>query len=339
MKPAIGLSITLTSPDRWSMGSMMECEKVTGSAPADAVTVWTDGDSTYCLRRKPEPITNKLPPPGDSVAGKIHDVSEQLAVYAIGKKTVCKVRSWGVGLGSEAKTLEFMRKNAPSIPVPEPYFYWVDEAWNRSYLLMRRASGQTLENAWKKLTERQQKRVAAELANHVKTLSYFTSPRVESVDGHGLNETDLLLEVEGSDRSLPCWTRRTHPKFTPEQLRSYFLRMDGVEPPSIGEEFYLSHDGLAPDNVLVVNPIPDEENELPLISCIIGWETTGYYPFWWIGTTPAVSFGYDLNRREHAKPEAWRLTFTLHLRYIGFGAEDKWYVQHLNRNLARWGIE
>ncbi len=156
----------------------MHCEKVTVSAPADAIKVWNDGDSTYCLRRKPEPITNQVSPSGDSTAGKFYECAARAEGYAIGKNTICKIKSWAVETTSEAQTLKFVRKNLPFIPTPESYYYWVDKAWNRSYLLMQRAPGQSLENAWKRLTEGQKKRIAAELASHVKTLAQFKSSRL-----------------------------------------------------------------------------------------------------------------------------------------------------------------
>jgi len=317
----------------------MHCEKVTVSAPADAIKVWNDGDSTYCLRRKPEPITNQLPPPGDSTAGKFYDCAACAGGYVIGKNTICKIKSWAVGTASEALTMEFVRKNLPSIPTPEPYCYWVDEAWNRSYLLMQRAPGQSLENAWKRLTEGQKKRIAAELASHVKTLAQFKSPRLESVDGHGLAEVHLLHGVEGHDTSLPHWTPEIHPTFTPAQLRSYLLRKDGVEAPSIGEEFYLYHNDLGPTNFFVVDPIPDEENGLPLLSTIIDWEGAGYFPLWWIGTKPFASAGFGLDWKEHARPEAWVMNFTDALRQNGFDHELEWYVPHRDLARARRRIE
>ena len=50
MDPPIKDSVTYANPDRWTMGTLMFCEKVTGPAPADAVATWKDGDSTFVLR-------------------------------------------------------------------------------------------------------------------------------------------------------------------------------------------------------------------------------------------------------------------------------------------------
>ena len=323
MKPPIVQSVTLIGPDCWSMGSMMLVEKITGSPPAEALKVWNDGDSTYCVRPNPEPIMNKLPPTG-APADKFYDCATSAAGYAIGKNTICKVKSWKEGKPSEAKTMEFVRKNAPSIPIPEPYYYWVDEAWQRSFLLMRRVYGQCLDDAWENLTDKQQRQIAAEVAAHVKTLAQFTSPRFESVDGKGLTDYLLLFEHEGHDKSLPSFVPRIHPVYTAEQLTAR-VSESGKTPPAVVKEFYLFHDDLGPTNFFLVDPIPDEKSELPLLSAIIDWEGAGYYPHWWIGTVPLVSSSYHLDWKTHPDVTAWREMFTDAVTAEGFVPQDGWY--------------
>lgn len=91
--------------------------------------------------------------------------------------------------------MKFVQKNAPSVHVPETYYSWVDQEWQRSFVLMHRAPGQSLDDAWEKLTERQQRKIALELAAHVEILAQFTSTRLESVDGQGLGDSHLILST------------------------------------------------------------------------------------------------------------------------------------------------
>lgn len=50
-------TICLTSPDHWSLGSLMTCEKVDPGhdMPSNAVCQWVDNGLTYCLRKRSKP--------------------------------------------------------------------------------------------------------------------------------------------------------------------------------------------------------------------------------------------------------------------------------------------
>ncbi|MCJ1246034.1 hypothetical protein MMC30_003238 [Trapelia coarctata] len=332
MEPPIGQSVTLIGPDCWSMGSMMLVEKIAGSPPAGALKVWNDGDSTYCIRPNPEPIQTRLPPSGAS-ADKFFDCAKQAAGYAFGKSTICKVKSWKEGVSSEAETMKFVQKNAPSVPIPELYYYWVDQAWQRSFLLMRRVPGQPLDDAWEKLTPTQRNQIAIE------TLAQFTSTRLESVDGQGVCDSRLLSEFEGYDEALPKWMPWFHPTYTAEQLTSRLLEEDGAVPPSIGKKFHFYHQDLGPTNIFVADPIPDEDSELPLLAALIDWEHAGYYPRWWIGTTPFVNSAYLLNWKVHPKVKAWGDALGDILGWRGFIPELDWYWAKYDAWVERKGFK
>ena len=323
MEPPIAQSITLIGPDCWAMGSMMLVEKITGSPPAEALKVWNDGESTYCIRPNPEPITTRLPPPGET-GDKVYEAGTQAVCYAIGEGTVCKVKPWKEGRTSEAETLKFVQKNAPSVPVPESYYYWVDEAWQRCFLLMRRAPGQSLDDAWGKLTDLQRRKIAEEVATHIETLAKFTSTRLESADGKGVRESRLVFEYEGHDKSLPSWVPTIHPRYTAEQLTTRLSEYGTVAPPFI-EAFHFYHQDMGPTNVLIVDPIPEENSELPLISAIIDWEDAGYYPHWWICTAPLVSGAYRLNWKLYQKTDAWQQALADSLEARGLYSNLQWY--------------
>lgn len=356
MEPPIGESVALTRPDRCSIGSGLYCEKVLGSPPENAVSIWNDGDSTYCLCPKAEMDTDKDlvqaqakedttkdPMPEDLVVSKIHEAGYAAAAFAIGPNTICKVRSWVEGTASEFETMEFVRKNAPSVPIPQVYFYWIDRAWNRSYLFMRRVPGQDLDSGWKKLSKSQRYQLAREVAAHAKSLAQFTSKYVESTDGHGLTESYLLQDVDHAG-SLEPWMLPTHPRYTAEQLTSRLTAQGkGLIPPTIEDEtFHFYHEDMGPSNIFVADPIPEKNSQQPILSAIIDWESAGYLPKWWVVAKPLVApMAFNLDWRFHEREDlkVWRLSLARALHDYDFPTNPDGSAWFYAREDAMAGVE
>ena len=330
MDPPIGQSISLTGPSCWTMGTRMLCEKLTSAPPADAITTWNDGSATYCLRHNPQPITNSLPPPGDPLAGRFRNVATESAGYAVGPSTICKIRSWSPACPLEAESIAFVKKNAPSVPIPSVYYAWVDEPWQRVFILMQRAPGQLLGDAWVKLTSKQKQQVAEEIATHVATLAKLTSSRLQSPDGHGLRNHALLSSTPNCNVFLPAWVPDIHSTFTVEQFQAHMHDLSGVYPPDFGDKFHFYHDDLGPENILVVDPIPpqDESTQGPLVTTIIDWEDAGFYPYWWISTNFLVQDSTALDWKRYGDVAAWARRVSKAIQRKGFAAVCGWYREH-----------
>lgn len=330
MEPPIGQSMSLTSAGRWTMGTRMLCEELTSAPPADAITTWNDGFATYCLRPNPEPITNFLPPPGDPLAGRFRNVGRDSAGYAIGPNTICKIRSWSPPCPIEAESIAFVKKNAPSVPVPNVYYSWVDEPWHRVFMLMQRAPGQLLDDAWLKFTPKQKQQVANEIASHVATLAELTSPRLESAGGHGIRGPSLLSYTPDRSPFLPNWVPDVHPTFTVEEFIAYMHGLSGLQSPDFGDKFHFYHDDLGPENILVVDPVPAENESIkgPLVTTIIDWETAAFYPRWWLSTKFLVCFNTALDWKKHGDVSAWARRVSKAVQKKGFETVCDWWFEH-----------
>lgn len=321
MDPRIGLSVAYTSPDRWNMGNLWFCEKVSGPTPTDAVATWEDGDSTFALRPQPE---NSPPLEGDSDTNRFCETGSRLAIWYIGENVICKVASWIEGLELEADTIRAVKDQMPSIPVPEVIYSWIDHAWNRSYLLYKRPSGEKLRHAWGKLSPAQIEKVAADLAQHAVTMAQFTSPELKTITGCGVDGENFLLS-QPDGHIWPSWKPVIRPLFTPETLTTYLRDLGGEDPPDIGDRFHFYHPVMCPIAVHVSVSGPEAKDVQ--ITAITDWEEVAYYPHWWIALKPRVSHAFALGNAQ--TPGLWVSNQILSdaMRARSFDCPVHWYMR------------
>ena len=154
MTPPIGTSGHYLAPNRLMLGSSKVCERATTKIPSDAIISWEDREGTYYIRERVE--EDDLLLPGNRIeTGLVHQGGTSAAIWSIGSSAFCKVKAWCEGLESENNTIQFAAKNAPGVPVLEVIFSWVDYDWNRSFLILKRVGGQTLQDAWPQLSQPQ----------------------------------------------------------------------------------------------------------------------------------------------------------------------------------------
>jgi len=226
----------------------------------------------------------------------------------------------------EADTIAFVNKNAPSVPTPETIYTWIDHAWQRSFLIMRRVPGVRLNEIWPRLSSKQIKGVATELAQHTTTLAKLTSPRCERA---------TRVCVQRSENLLPSWNQYERPtwlpylqpeRFTPATLTDFLTERGGIAPPHINGKFHYYHSDQGPTNVFISEP--SDENDMPHVTAIIDWETASYFPHWWIGTMPRFNDNFGLDVIEDC-PDRWDWMWILSDALIeeGFECEWHWYEQ------------
>ena len=331
LDPLISHSIALIDPDQWVMGSMMLCKKVVGAIPEDAITTWEDGSSSWYLCPKPPAGTTGLTFPGDLDAGRFYTARKSRAIYNISPNVVCKVCSWVEGMQSEAANVLFVQKNAPTIPVPSVIHYWIDHSWHRSFFLMRRAPGEKLLDVWPRLSKSEIKQIATEVASYAKILAQFTSQRVETLDGYGINENWLL---GGWDQPRLEWQPITHPPYTRDTLMPYLIeRYLGETPPDPGDKFFFYHDDMQPGNIIVT--APSSPTESWRISAIIDWETAGFYPYWWLTTKPSTCPVFCMQTEQGENDFAWMDFFGQALEQVlGFPKDMAWITRFAHKNNA-----
>ena len=303
MTPRIGASIRCLTSNRWTVGSSKVCEQATTTIPPNAIISWEDGEGTFYLRERVE--DDSLLTENSLQTGKVHEGGTSAAVWTIGTTTFCKVKAWCEGLEPEIDTIRFVARNAPCIPLPEVIYSWIDHDWNRSFLILRRVGGQTLQDAWPRLSQPQKSQIASQVAKYCSELAGITSLRFESATHRGVVEPFLTVDAEPSH---PSWKPIPVGPFSLEGFNSYLLRQS-IHCPDIGHSFHFYHADLGPSNIMV-----SEEGN---VEGILDWESAGFYPRCWIASKPMLSAGFYLSPKETNRV-AWRDLLVTMLKGEGF---------------------
>lgn len=197
MDPLIGVSITRVNSHRWIFGSSIICERVEDSRlkPTNEIVHWQDGDSTFYLRKN----TESLALAGDSEIDRIHLAGTSAAVWSIGDIAICKVHGWCEGLELEADTIRFVRQYAGEVPVPEVVYTWIDHELNRTFLITKRVSGETLDQAWPRLDKIKRERIADENC----TVLHYTCHENVTIVSNGDRMWSLRTSIVGTRSKIP----------------------------------------------------------------------------------------------------------------------------------------
>ena len=272
MTPPITESIRQLRPGAWIIGSIL-CENITTVLPDGILASWKDDEGNkYCLRPSdqiPSETTGSLCDP-------IHSSGTSGAVWALGGAVVCKAKAWVEGMETEAETLRYVRGEF-DIPVPEILHSWIDRVSSRSFLVLKRVDGETLQQAWPSLSHHQRHHIADQVAQCCEALAKETSDKLESVSGYGITDRYLLPD---RTESAPSWRPVPFPRLSKSEAEAYLHPMDA------GKKFYFAHLDLSPTNIMV--------SKDGTVTGILDWESAAFYPRVWIGTKPKVSYGFIL---------------------------------------------
>jgi len=292
MTPTIGTSVRRPTLDRWMLGSSKVCERVTTTKPVGAITTWQDGEDTFYLRER---VEEDAVLPDDMLESRVvHEAGTSAAVWIIGSNTFCKVKAWCKEQESESDTIRFVRNNAPSIPLPEVIYSWIDYDWNRSFLILKRVSGQTLQDAWPQLSSLQKLQVANQIATYCSILSKITSSFFESATHRSVLEPFLALATKADH---PSWKPRPLGPFSLPDFASHLSQRSSTHCYDIGTHFYFYHADLGPGNIMVSDS---------KVVGILDWESAGFYPRFWIASKPKISAGFFLKSTDQTEKETWR---------------------------------
>lgn len=120
-------------------------------------------------------IFEKIPIPQpwrrDAEIDRICHGGTSTAVWSIGNNVICKAKAWCEGLELEANTIGFVREYAGEVPFPEVIHTWIDHDLNKTFLIMKRVSGRTLQQAWPELSSGNRIQIADEIAGYCNTLA------------------------------------------------------------------------------------------------------------------------------------------------------------------------
>ena len=315
-------SVTLIG--RWNIGSLYFCENYDNPdlVPDDALKTWKDSGTSMCLRPQAAPLTSKGS--GWSKQGRIKSTTSG-CVWTIGVETMVKVQNWTESTQLEGRTIKFINDKCPQVPTTKVIHEWVDPAWNRSFMIMRRAPGVTLMHVWYDMTSSQRQDIADQVAVHIKSLAQHTSSKVETVQGLGV--VDLGTVIGQMPRKLvpkwPSWKQWRHSPFTRDAFIAHLrYTYDCTSVPDVGKEFVLYNPDI--NNVIVKWPEPGKKGELVQI---IDWDFTGYWPRYCVASCPSLLHPfYDAAL---GKPTArWGPLLQESLKKLGFKDEVKWFLEH-----------
>jgi hypothetical protein len=264
------------------MGSRFTCEKVTGKVSETSVAVWEDTEKTYCLRQTTE--KESLCDENNAFEDLIHQAGTSSAVWAIGTNVICKVKTWCEGMELESDTLAFLAGHFPHIPISEVIYSWLDRKLDRTFLILKRVEGQTLQDAWPSLSSKQRHQVAATIAHYCHNLAILTSMSLQSSTGLGVLEPFLNVQAESSH---PSWKPRPLGPLPLPVFQNYLQKISKQSAPLVGETFHFYHADLGPTNILVSND--------GKVRGVLDWESAGFYPKFWIALKPYISAGFLLN--------------------------------------------
>ena len=323
MNPPMRNSVVKLNEQRFRLGSSMICEQTDVADPSSILASWQDHGKTFILRKETAHEHNMLP--STSLANMVHEAGTSAGVWLLGMDTFCKVKGWTEGLEAESDTIEFVKTHCPDIPVPEVIVSWIDHDWSRSFTLIKRVAGKTLDERWPSLTSTQRSEITQKIVEYCTKLAKVTSPHYQSATGKGVRDAHLAPAAPDS-----------HPSWKPLLLRpmsadgfTQFLRQrtgDDVQDkmPLVGENFLFFHADLGPTNIMI-----SEDAE---ITGILDWELAGFFPKFWIPLKVGISAGYlldpDYVGTEKVARTAWALPLMRALMDSGFDSTDAdlaWY--------------
>ncbi|MCJ1384696.1 hypothetical protein MMC17_007814 [Xylographa soralifera] len=293
-QPPIESSVWQLKEGCWAFGSSMRCERLENSnAPEDAIKEWKDADGiAYCLRpQNPSLEKNECGPPEKPFNHR----QWASVLFEIGKDILVKVKYSPLGKDSvEGDAMDLVRRCVPSVPVPECIHYWIDQKWDRSFLIMPRVHGVLLNEAWWGLSEQEKENICDNLAKYQDLIARnITSNVFQGVTGKAYRHRCFSAK----NLCLGAWDHDLQDvpgPLTADELREQMSTISGGAPiMDLSPVFHLYHGDLSPTNVVLsVGEKPEDGGEREVtVAGIIDWEMAGFVPVWWITLYPCLSHG------------------------------------------------
>ena len=256
LNPPIESSISKIGEHKWLVGRQHICEPADSSNLTGAIAHWDDElGRKFCLRTTDaQPQSSYLEP--------FYCAGDCAALWQFAGK-IWKVKSSLEKMQMEAETIDFVKSHFSGIPVPTVVHYWNDTTDRRSFMVLDREKGQTLDSCWASLTDPQQEAIAKTVAGYVERLATSQRPSMETVSGYGIDNPTLQPRTK-YDPLYPSLLRLTSLK----EANDYF------SPLKVESSFVFSHCDLAACNILI-----DENGS---VTCLIDWEAAGYVPRWYV---------------------------------------------------------
>ncbi|RAH60866.1 aminoglycoside phosphotransferase [Aspergillus piperis CBS 112811] len=192
-------------------------------------------------------------------------------VWAIGTDLILKAHpKFEESLENERQALQLLVAH-PHIPAPKADRNWVDQHGNH-FSMQTQLDGETLENAWPRLSKDQKATIADQVADVCKQLQSITSPSIQGIDG-GACPLDMVFddgELQGpfhSDSEFRDAISRELSSSLFSNKKDELMKHFPVCGP-----YVLTHGDLNISNIMV--------KDGQLVG-IIDWEFAAFYPIWY----------------------------------------------------------
>ncbi|KAL5332705.1 hypothetical protein BJX70DRAFT_383341 [Aspergillus crustosus] len=187
-------------------------------------------------------------------------------------------------------TLDYIKKQAPQLPIPEFYGILQQADGNRTFVFMTRVPGEPLDSKWRSLNSNQKASISEQLNAIVRGFRYISAPPSEdprAVLGGGsprrckdarrqLHIADGPISNEAEfNKFIASNPQRRNTSYI-DMVRSYLKG---------GHEVVLTHGDLHPRNVMV-SITPGDSSDLRatsevVVTGLLDWEMSGWYPEYW----------------------------------------------------------
>ena len=275
-------------PGKWALGAYKICQQITDTIPEDQEAVWEDADhNRFCIR--PQPVTPAQFDENALVAPRFS--YQPTGLYEIGRGIIVKFRHMGFGGSSrEPAAMKLVRKEAPSVPVPEVFHHWKDPTWFCYVTIMQEAPGHDIAGLWYALEESQKQRLAEEVAEHMRVLAEIQSDVAVYANGDNLCDNTIVpfnYLMWADEWAEP---ERIPHRFNFKELNELRKRFrKRPMPEEYGDRFHFCHmdidsfhvrvsDGVTklPDGI--VHSMPLEEQAKLHVCAFVNWVKAGFFP-------------------------------------------------------------
>ena len=178
---------------------------------------------------------------------------------------------------TEYTALQYLRRYAPQIPVPEPMGAISSE--KTAYIFMSFIAGPTLESVWSRLPKEQKVSLSNDLSGVLLELRALQLPKdglLGGVGGEGCKDSRRRSRISQKPiRSIADFEDFVFSN--PHFGGSVYIKLLRSMSQSQASKIVFSHADLRPANIVV---LPDQQGDYR-IAGILDWEMSGFYPDYW----------------------------------------------------------
>ncbi|KAJ0418480.1 kinase-like domain-containing protein [Aspergillus carlsbadensis] len=189
---------------------------------------------------------------------------------------------------SHIPTLDYVKQQAPRLPIPEIHGVVQQADGNRTFVFMTRIAGEPLDSKWRSLDRIQKASISEQLDTIMRGFRLLPAPpsddpRAVLGGGNPRRCKDARRQLRTADE--PITNESTFNEFiasNPQRSNSSYIEMIRSYLES-DHEIVLTHGDLHPRNIMVSITPGDSSDDAPrvVVTGLLDWEMAGWYPEYW----------------------------------------------------------